>query len=114
AARKLPRHPRSQRGVPLPRAPTLTLATRAVRRQPDSMPTRTRPPGPSYWTPFGAARELRPDPLAYVTRLQREYGDVALLRMGHLSAYFFFHPDAVRHVLQENHSNYVKGPLIAR
>jgi cytochrome P450 len=72
------------------------------------------PPGPRYWTPFEAGRELRRDPLGFVVRLARDFGDVVLLRMGHLHFYLFFHPDHVRHVLQENHQNYVKGPIIAR
>jgi cytochrome P450 len=73
-----------------------------------------RPPGPWWWTPFGAGRALRRDPLAFVTGLAREFGDVVLLRMGPVHLYLLFHPDHVRHVLQENHQNYVKGPIIAR
>jgi cytochrome P450 len=73
-----------------------------------------QPPGPRYWTPFEAGRELRRDPLAFVANLQRDYGDVVLLRMGPVHLYILFHPDHARHVLQENHQNYVKGPIIAR
>ena len=46
--------------------------------------------------------------------LRRDYGDVVLLRLGHVHLYILFHPDHARHVLQENHQNYVKGPIIAR
>jgi cytochrome P450 len=73
-----------------------------------------RVPGPSYWTPFGAGRELRRDPLAFVLTLARDFGDVVCVRMGPIKMYMLFHPDHVRHVLQENHQNYVKGPIIAR
>jgi cytochrome P450 len=73
-----------------------------------------RPPGPRYWTPFEAGRVLRRDPLGFVTGLARDFGDVVLLRLGPVHLYMLFHPDHVRHVLQENHQNYVKGPIIAR
>jgi hypothetical protein len=51
-----------------------------------------RPPGPSYLTPFGVGREMRQDPLGFVSRLFRDYGDVSLLRMGPMQAYLAFHP----------------------
>jgi cytochrome P450 len=73
-----------------------------------------RPPGPRYLTPFLVGREMRRDPLAFVGRLFRDHGDASLLRMGPVAAYMFFHPDDVKHVLQENHANYVKGPIVAR
>jgi hypothetical protein len=34
--------------------------------------------------------------------------------MGPLRFYMAFHPDDVKHVMQENNQNYVKGALIAR
>lgn len=76
--------------------------------------TERRPPGPFYWTPFGPGPEMRRDPLAFVERISREYGHVACLRLGPVRAYFLNHPDAVKHVLQDNNQNYVKGPIIAR
>src|SRR5262249_29740695 len=33
---------------------------------------------------------------------------------GPVRAYMLFHPDDVKHVLQERHTNFVKGPIIAR
>lgn len=71
-------------------------------------------PGPRYLTPFGAARAVRRDPLGFMTDLARRYGDVVRIRMGPISSYAFFHPDAVRHVLRDRHERYVKGPVIAR
>lgn len=73
-----------------------------------------RIPGPTYWTPFGAGRAIRSDPLGFVSALARTYGDVVRVRMGPLCVYMLFHPDDVRWVLQEHHQNYVKGPLIGR
>ena len=57
---------------------------------------------------------IRHDPLAFVSGLARDYGDVVRLGMGPISAYLFFHPDAVKHVLQDNNQNYVKGQIIGR
>ena len=57
---------------------------------------------------------MRRDPLAFVAALAREYGDVVCLRMGPVRIYLLHHPDAVKHVLQDNNTNYVKGPVIAR
>ena len=74
----------------------------------------TQPPGPRYWTPISGGRELRRDPLGYVAALARDFGDIVLLRLGHIRVYLLFHPDHIRHILQENHTNYVKGPIIAR
>jgi cytochrome P450 len=73
-----------------------------------------RPPGPSYLTPFGVGVEMRRDPLTWVAQLARDYGDVVLVRMGPVHVYMAFHPDAVKHVLQEHHTNYVKGPIVGR
>ncbi len=73
-----------------------------------------RPPGPFYWTPFVAGRIMRRDPLAFVAALARDYGDVSCLRMGPLRIYLVHHPDGVKHVLQDNNQNYVKGEVIGR
>jgi cytochrome P450 len=57
---------------------------------------------------------MRRDPLAFVAALARDYGDVVRLGMGPVSVYLVHHPDGVKHVLQDNNQNYVKGPVIAR
>jgi cytochrome P450 len=73
-----------------------------------------RPPGPFHWTPFLIGRSMRRDPLAFMTALARDYGDAVCITMGPMRVYGFHHPDGVKHVLQDNHQNYVKGPIIAR
>jgi cytochrome P450 len=73
-----------------------------------------RPPGPSYWSPFVQGRIMRRDPLAYVSALARDHGDVVRLGLGPVCVYLFTHPDAVKHVLQDNNQNYVKGEIIGR
>src|SRR5262245_8783991 len=75
---------------------------------------RNHAPGPSYWTPFEAGRIMRRDPLGFVAAMARDYGDVVCLRMGPVRLYSVHHPDGVKHVLQDNNQNYVKGPVIGR
>src|SRR5207244_6687823 len=40
--------------------------------------------------------------------MAREYGDIVRIRFVFWSTYLLFHPDHVRHVLQEKHTNYSK------
>jgi len=51
-------------------------------------------------------RGLR-DPLDFLTGLEAEFGDIVTTRKGR--TYAVFHPDHVKHVLQDNHANYRKG-----
>src|SRR5262245_15073061 len=74
----------------------------------------TAAPGPRYRTPFGLVAEIRRDPLGYTMNALRGYGDVVRLDMGLFASYLVFHPDGVKHVLQDNNQNYVKGVIIAK
>lgn len=47
------------------------------------------------------------DPLAFLQEVQGRYGDVVAVRKGR--TYLISHPDAIKHVLQDNHLNYQKG-----
>ena len=51
-------------------------------------------------------RGLR-DPLDFLTGLEAEFGDIVTTRKGR--TYAVFRPDYVKHVLQDNHANYMKG-----
>jgi cytochrome P450 len=51
-------------------------------------------------------RGLR-DPLAFLTGLEAKFGDIVAMRQG--VSYVVFHPDYIKHVLQDNHPNYEKG-----
>lgn len=72
------------------------------------------PPGPRYWTPIEAGWRLQQDPLGFIAGVAHEYGDIVLARLGPIRMYLLHHPDAVKHVLQENNQNYVKGFVVAR
>ena len=80
-----------------------------------------RPPrpgsGPRYRTVVGFLAALRRDPLAFVMRHWREYGDTVEIRFGFppsWKSYMFFHPDEVRYVLQEHHRNFTKGVVFQK
>lgn len=47
------------------------------------------------------------DPLAFLESLEARYGDIVTLRRGR--SYAIYHPDYVKHVLQDHYTNYEKG-----
>ena len=48
-------------------------------------------------------------PLPFLERMFREYGEVVRLRIASLRVYSIAHPDGIKHVLQENQRNYRKS-----
>lgn len=66
------------------------------------------PPGPSTWQTFACLSAFRSDPIGFLSGMHQRYGDTVRLPLG-LPLVSVIHPDAVRHVLQENHRNYEKG-----
>jgi len=56
---------------------------------------------------LGSASEMQRDPLGFMMKAHR-LGDVVHMRFVSQSAYLIYHPDDVKHVLQENHRNYNK------
>ena len=75
---------------------------------------RPLPPGPSYPSPFGFFRELRPDPLAYYRRLVADYGDLACVRMWPRCQIVTSRPHQHRHVLIDEMRRYPKGITFRR
>jgi cytochrome P450 len=71
-------------------------------------------PGPKAFWPIGHAYSFRRDPLAFLTRLAREYGDVALFKAGPQRVYLLNHPDYVRDVLVTHHTRFHKGRALQR
>ncbi|MEV7418775.1 cytochrome P450 [Streptomyces sp. NPDC089919] len=73
---------------------------------PTTAPAGTFPPGPQE--PVDMA-QMRADPLAFVTRMQRTYGDVTS-HLGDGERVFMLHrPDLVRHVLKDRVAHYTKA-----
>lgn len=66
------------------------------------------PTGPRWRRLLEAYRDL----LGYFNRMVQTHGGLVCLRPGRM--YLAVHPDYARHVLQQNHLNYVKGPLFRR
>jgi len=67
-------------------------------------------PGPKGNPFFGRlVRSSRRDPLRFMTKLAREYGDVSTFRLGSERVVFVNHPDYVRAVLVNHYSNFLKG-----
>ncbi|HEX6478063.1 MAG TPA: cytochrome P450 [Ktedonobacteraceae bacterium] len=64
-------------------------------------------PGLRSHSLLGSASEMQRDPLGFMTRAH-QLGDVVHMRFVSQSAYLIYHPDDVKHVLQENHRNYNK------
>ena len=56
---------------------------------------------------LGSASKMQSDPLKFL-REARRYGDVVRMRFVFTDAYLIYHPDSVKHVLQENNRNYNK------
>ncbi len=67
------------------------------------------PPGPRSLAPFGDLPSIQRDPLTTFLRGREKYGDVVRYRGGPYYAYLVSHPEAIKHVLQDNNQNYRKG-----
>src|SRR5436309_374019 len=60
------------------------------------------PPGPSRLPYIGNLLSLRLDPLGYLQRLQRTYGNMATIYFGKNPAVLLFRPEYIRYVLVEH------------
>lgn len=70
-------------------------------------PSRTAP-GPRGNLLMGVLPEVRRDALGFLMKTFQTYGDVARYRLGPLTSHLISHPDAIKHVLQEQVRNYTK------
>lgn len=68
-----------------------------------------RPPGPRGGFPGALLVELRRDILGLMTRLARDYGDIAYVETGGMRFYFVSNPEYIRDVLITNHRNFTKS-----
>ena len=66
------------------------------------------PPGPKGRFFFGNLQDFKRDPIRLLMGSFKTYGDMVALRLGPVQAYLLFHPDHVRHVLQDHYQNYNK------
>jgi len=49
------------------------------------------------------------NPLPFLEKIFRQYGDIVHLRMLNLHIYAIAHPEGIKHALQDNHRNYTKS-----
>ena len=73
-----------------------------------------KPPGPKSRMPGGHVFAFRRDPLGFLTRLARDYGDVSTFRVGPQQFYLLNHPDLVRDLLVTNQHKFHKGRALQR
>src|SRR5690242_13747934 len=74
----------------------------------------TEAPGPRNFWPGRHVFYFRRDPLNFLTRVAREYGDVVRFRVGPQRIYLLNHPDYVRDVLVTHHERFHKGRALKR
>ena len=66
------------------------------------------PPGPKGRPVLGNMLGYARDPLGFLTRCSREYGDVVRLRFPGPPVYLLSHPDHIEQVLVRNNRNFIK------
>jgi cytochrome P450 len=89
-----------------PMTQTDETSTKAI----STSPQHKSPPRLRSHALLGSASEMQRDPLAFLMRTH-QYGNVVGMRFVFSNAYLVYHPDSVKHVLQENHRNYNKDVL---
>lgn len=72
------------------------------------------PPGPRGRLLLGSLPEIRRDPLAFLSRIGTEHGDIVRVRLGPLNAFVLNHPDDIEHVLITHQHRFVKGRTLSR
>lgn len=74
----------------------------------DSTPRVKTPPMPPADPLIGHLRLILRDPLRFMLRVSRQYGDVVHIRVFNHDSYLINHPDGIKRVLQDNQHNYDK------
>jgi len=72
------------------------------------------PPGPRSLLPGAFLGVMQRDPIPFLRRLAREYGDAARFRVGRQQLIFFNHPELVRETLVAQHAFFHKSPMLKR
>ncbi|HEX8472632.1 MAG TPA: cytochrome P450 [Pyrinomonadaceae bacterium] len=74
----------------------------------------TFPPGPRHIIPGAHFISFRRNPLDFLMRLQRDYGDIAYFKMGPQHVFVLNHPDYIKDVLVTHHERFHKGRALQR
>ena len=68
-----------------------------------------RPPGPKGPPWFGSAAEISEDTIGFLTKIAREYEGVSFFKAVGMQVVYLTAPEHIKHVLQVNNKNYLKG-----
>jgi cytochrome P450 len=74
----------------------------------------TRPPGPKNPPIIGNLYAFRSDPLGFLSKAAREYGDLVYFKVARQQMYLVNHPDYVREILVANQGNFIKSRALQR
>jgi cytochrome P450 len=74
----------------------------------------TRPPGPKNPPIIGNLYAFRSDPLGFLTKATRQYGDLVYFKVARQHMYVVNHPDYVREILVSNQGNFIKSRALQR
>ncbi len=72
------------------------------------------PPGPKHFIPIANVFSLRRDRIGFLTKLAREYGDLAYFKLGPQPVFLLNNPDYIRDVLITHNRNFMKGEGLQR
>ncbi|MGE0405925.1 MAG: cytochrome P450 [Candidatus Korobacteraceae bacterium] len=73
-----------------------------------------RPPGPRSTLPGAMIFAFRRDPLGFLSRVAREFGDIAYFKLGPQHVYLLNHPDYIKDVLVTHDRKFKKGRILER
>jgi cytochrome P450 len=76
--------------------------------------TTPRPRGPKNLPVLGNLHTFGANPLRFLTKIAREYGDVAYFRLGRQDMYLVNHPELIREILVTNQENFTKSRALQR
>ena len=73
-----------------------------------------RPPGPKNLPIIGNLYTFRANPLVFLAKAAREYGDIVYFKVVRQHLHLLSHPDHVREILVANQNNFVKSRALQR
>ena len=70
------------------------------------------PPGPEQGFFDGIRSPMRRDPLNFMTRVAREYGEIVCLRFFHIRTFLITNPEHIEDVMVTNTKKFIKGRVL--
>lgn len=78
------------------------------------MKTTSLPPGPKNPLVIGHLRAFRRNPLHFLERVAKEFGDLTYFRLANQNIYFLNHPDLIKEVLVTQQAHFRKSRVLQR